>query len=99
MAQDQYDCAEFDSQQEAQRVLARDPSDPNNLDADNDGKACEDYPYGDSADGGQYSEGPPPVVPNTTSQMPDTGGPPYLAVGAMLLLGAALVAGHGVLRR
>jgi hypothetical protein len=40
------------------------------------------------------------VIPNTgANQMPNTGGPPYLAVGAMLLLGAAVVAGRGVLRR
>ena len=26
--------------------LERDPSDPSNLNADNDGQACEDYPYG-----------------------------------------------------
>ena len=44
MAQDSYDCGDFDSQQEAQRVLDRDPSDPNNLDADNDGIAYETYP-------------------------------------------------------
>ena len=34
MAQDRYDCGDFGSQQEAQRVLDRDPSDSNNLDAD-----------------------------------------------------------------
>jgi hypothetical protein len=54
LAQDQYDCADFSSQEEAQAELDRDPSDPSNLDADNDGIACEDYPYPDS--GG----GPPP---------------------------------------
>jgi hypothetical protein len=37
------DCADFDSQQEAQDELEDDPSDPNNLDADNDGIACEDF--------------------------------------------------------
>jgi hypothetical protein len=43
---------------------------------------------------------PSDVIPNTTSkQMPDTGGPPYLAVGAVLLLGAAVVVGRGVLGR
>ena len=47
MAQtDQYDCASFGSQQSAQAELDRDPSDPNNLDPDNDGTACEDYDYG-----------------------------------------------------
>jgi hypothetical protein len=106
VAQDQYDCGDFDSQQEAQRVLNRDPSDPNRLDADNDGKACEDYPYGnDGADAGQYApeapvDDPNGVVPGTgANRMPNTGGPPYLAVGAVLLLGAAVVAGGGVLRR
>jgi hypothetical protein len=29
----------------------------------------------------------------------NTGGPPYLAFGAVLLLGVAVVAGRGVLRR
>jgi hypothetical protein len=94
------DCAHFANRQQDQREFDRDPSDPNRLDADNDGKACEDYPYGNSGSANdQYSNAPPPVVPNTTSQMPNTGGPPYLAVGAVLLLGAAVVAGRGVLRR
>ncbi len=35
------DCADFQDQEEAQAELERDPSDPNNLDADNDGIACE----------------------------------------------------------
>jgi hypothetical protein len=43
---------------------------------------------------------PNDVVPNTgAEEMPNTGGPPYLAAGAMLLLAAAVVAGRGVLRR
>ena len=35
------DCADFDSQEEAQAEYDSDTSDPNNLDADNDGIACE----------------------------------------------------------
>jgi Staphylococcal nuclease homologue len=35
------DCDDFDSQVEAQAVLEADPSDPNGLDADSDGLACE----------------------------------------------------------
>ena len=100
------DCADFANRQQAQRVLDMDSSDPNRLDADNDGKACEDYPYGnDGADGGQYApeapvDNPNGVVPGTgANRMPNTGGPSYLAVGAVLLLGAAVVAGGGVLRR
>jgi hypothetical protein len=103
------DCADFARQEEAQAALRRDPSDPNRLDADNDGIACEDYPYDDDGgvDDGQYSDTPPSdvnipndVVPNTAAEeMPNTGGPPYLAVGAMLLLGVAAAIGRGVLSR
>ncbi len=38
------DCASFATQEEAQRVLREDPSDPNYLDGDGDGVACEDPP-------------------------------------------------------
>lgn len=45
-AQGDLDCDDFDSQAEAQQTLREDPSDPNGLDAENDGVACEvtDYP-------------------------------------------------------
>jgi hypothetical protein len=52
----------------------------------------------------QYGSGnvdnPDDTVPNTSSKhpIPNTGGPPYLAVGALLLLCAALLAGRGALR-
>ena len=43
-AQGDLDCStDFDSQREAQAVLTADPSDPNNLDGDADGIACEDF--------------------------------------------------------
>jgi micrococcal nuclease len=38
------DCANFATHEEAQRVLEQDPSDPNYLDGDGDGEACEDLP-------------------------------------------------------
>jgi micrococcal nuclease len=38
------DCASFQTHEEAQRVLEQDPSDPNYLDGDGDGVACEDLP-------------------------------------------------------
>jgi hypothetical protein len=44
--QDQFDCASFGSQEAAQAELERDPSDPSNLDADNDGIACEELAGG-----------------------------------------------------
>ena len=46
LAQEDLDCIDFDSQAEAQAVLDADPSDPNNLDADEDGQACESIDYG-----------------------------------------------------
>ncbi|MEV1293611.1 excalibur calcium-binding domain-containing protein [Pseudonocardia sp. NPDC049635] len=42
-AQDR-DCADFASQADAQAALL--PGDPDRLDADNDGVACESYDYG-----------------------------------------------------
>lgn len=48
---DEFDCASFDSQEEAQAELESDPSDPSNLDADDDGIACEVYDYGDGGGG------------------------------------------------
>jgi hypothetical protein len=51
-AQEQYDCASFGSQESTQAELDRDPSDSSNLDADDDGKACEIYPYEDNSGGG-----------------------------------------------
>jgi len=41
---DRYDCASFQSQAEAQAVLRADPTDPNRLDPDRDGIACESSP-------------------------------------------------------
>jgi hypothetical protein len=38
---DAYNCGDFRSQAQAQAVLRADPSDPNGLDADRDGIACE----------------------------------------------------------
>jgi Excalibur calcium-binding domain len=38
-------CGDFATQAEAQAVLVADPSDPNNLDGNDDGQACEDHTY------------------------------------------------------
>ena len=50
-------CADFNSQAEAQAELDSDPSDPNNLDADNDGQACEDFTYDGSGAGSGTARG------------------------------------------
>lgn len=44
------DCADFSSRAEAQAVLDADPSDPERLDADDDGLACESFDFGDDVD-------------------------------------------------
>lgn len=56
-------------------------------------------PVDDQYDPGDVDD-PGDTVPNTSSRtgMPDTGGPPYLALGALLSLGSALLVGRGVLR-
>ena len=67
--------------------------------------ACEDLPHRPTSAGDQYSpdtpvNNPKGVLPNTSAKtMPNTSGPPYPIVGTVLLLGAAVVAGQGVLRR
>jgi hypothetical protein len=53
---DQYDCASFGSQESAQAELERDPSDPSNLDPDDDGQACEDYDYGTTGESPQADD-------------------------------------------
>jgi micrococcal nuclease len=106
------DCADFATQRAAQREFAKDRTDPNNLDADNDGRACEEL-IGEGRDGPtpareQYEPKTPPgpvdrpegVIPRTgVRRVPPTGGPSYLALGVLVLLGVALIAVRGVLRR
>jgi hypothetical protein len=46
------DCADFSSREEAQAELESDLRDPNNLDADDDGQACEEFDYGGTASSG-----------------------------------------------
>ena len=83
---DQYDCASFGSQQSAQVELDRDPSDPNNLDSDGNGIACDDYPYGGSVAASSVSpstaapSSPPPskssASPSPVSNSSPKPGPP-----------------------
>ena len=41
----QRDCSSFPSQEAAQAALERDPSDPNGLDGNHNGTACEDHAF------------------------------------------------------
>jgi hypothetical protein len=43
---DGHNCSDYGTQLEAQAALDADPTDPNNLDTDNDGIACEGLPLG-----------------------------------------------------
>ncbi|MEV0838898.1 excalibur calcium-binding domain-containing protein [Actinocatenispora sera] len=47
------DCKDFRYQEDAQQVYNQDPSDPNRLDADHDGIACEDNPHRPGGSGSQ----------------------------------------------
>jgi hypothetical protein len=82
------------------------------LDADNHGIACEELideeRDGPTPVGERYEPKTPPgpidrpegVIDGTSiRRVPPTGGPLYLIVGALVLLGVALIAGRGVLRR
>ena len=50
-ADDVFDCSDFLFRDIGQAILDADPSDPHNLDPDNDGIACEDLPDRGGADG------------------------------------------------
>jgi hypothetical protein len=45
-----YNCSDFSTQEEAQDEYDSDTSDPNYLDGDNDGIACESLPSGSASD-------------------------------------------------
>lgn len=87
------DCVDFTTQQEAQAVYDQDPSDPNGLDADNDGEACEDFDF--SSGGDQYAQDDDVEVTNIINvpekDLPRTGGNPI-----SILFSGALVLGAGI---
>lgn len=53
---DVLNCSDFDFREDAQSELDTDPSDPNNLDADNDGVPCETLPSRDGDGGNDVGE-------------------------------------------
>jgi hypothetical protein len=105
-AQDDLNCEDFTYQEQAQAVFDQDPSDPNGLDADNDGIACESLPHRPE---GTTPEPAPPakhqygtegkeskvIVETIPKQkvLVDTGGVPIfgLLVSAGLLVGGMLL--------
>ncbi len=65
---DQYDCASFGSRGSAQVELDSDPSDPNNLDSDGNGIACDDYAYGTSGSVAASSVSPSSPSPSSAPE-------------------------------
>jgi hypothetical protein len=92
--EDQYDCASFGSQESAQAQLERDPSDPSNLDADDDEEACEEFDYGSVATE-QYGGDEVIIETIPKGELANTGGAP---LGVLLALGL-VVAGISLLRK
>ena len=93
------DCKDFTSQAAAQANLAANPSDPNNLDANNNGQACETYtgPYkASTAPAAKSTTTKKQAAAATTAQLPRTGpretavmsaaGVTLLAAGSMLVM-------------
>jgi hypothetical protein len=80
------DCADFASQADAQAALEADPSDPERLDADDDGQACESFDY---AGGGQVAAVPRDGVAagDGSAAADDAGSLPYL-LGSLSLAAA-----------
>lgn len=77
-AVDDQNCSDFPSQAAAQQHLREDPSDPDNLDGNNDGVACEDNPA-------PYDTVPvPQATTGTTAPAPPTPttAPPSMLVSA-----------------
>ncbi|MGY1601684.1 excalibur calcium-binding domain-containing protein [Geodermatophilus sp. SYSU D00815] len=70
------DCSDFATQQDAQAVLNADPTDPNDLDADDDGTACEALASGLAEDGTPLpgsSPSPTTTTPTTTTTTSTSG--------------------------
>jgi len=105
VAQD-LNCSDFSTQAQAQAVYDQDPSDPNRLDTDNDGVACEALPGGapGSAENGtntgdQDTGAAPSGGVEAGAGGTATGDDSGLLVPVGLAGGAVLVAGGVVLIR
>lgn len=69
LAAEDLDCGNFATQEQAQAVLDSDRSDPNGLDGDNDGIACESLPHGSASE--QPTSAPTPApTPTSTPPLP-----------------------------
>ncbi|MCA1739889.1 MAG: thermonuclease family protein [Actinobacteria bacterium] len=71
---DDLDCSDFGTQEQAQQVLSADPSDPNDLDEDSDGEACETLPQEAAQAKSPPSQPTPPVQPQQSPPTASKGG-------------------------
>ena len=94
-AQDK-DCADFQTQAEAQAVYNQNPSDPNDLDRDNDGRACEALP-GQPPGSDEHPNGPVEAGAGGTAEGGPDDSPELLVLG--VAGGGVLAAGGVVLAR
>jgi len=102
-AQQDLDCADFATQKAAQAVYDRDRSDPNGLDRDKDGFACESLASGTAEDGtaargitgGTTTGG---TTTGTTQQALPATGAADMAM-ALVLAAGVLMLGAGVATR
>ena len=92
-------CSDFATQQEAQAEYDRDPSDPNGLDRDDDGIACETRPSGGSVvaedDTTMGSAGQVPNRPSGAVAAGDGSASETSSVLPFVLGGTALAAAGG----
>jgi hypothetical protein len=72
---DQFDCSSFGSRDAAQAELERDPSDPNNLDPDGNGRACEGYNYASTVTNSPLPTGSPQGSTSPSSTSPSSASP------------------------
>ena len=92
-------CSDFRSQAAAQRYLEGRPGDPDGLDRDNDGQACENYDYGSGRSSGEDDRDNPDTprggVQAGAGGMADPASSALPAAGVVLgtaLLGAGVAA-------
>ena len=69
----QRDCSSFSSQEAAQAALERDPSDPNGLDADGNGLACDDNVFSTNTSNNLSSSSASPRSASPSSASPRPG--------------------------
>lgn len=97
-AQNRYNCPDFSYQEDAQVVYNQNPADPNRLDRDKDGIACEQLPR--RGGGGVVTIDD---VASGASTAPQAGLPPTgasdTAVGLVLTAGVALIGAGVAVRR